>query len=94
VIDVLTVPDGFEQSVREPERQDVECSLLAQEVVDAEDLGLVERGVQRGVEVTGGAPERRSVPNGFSMMILDRSTSPARAIRSTTSSAALGGTLR
>ena len=36
----------------------------------------------------------RSVPNGFSMMIRLRSTSPASASSWTTASAALGGTLR
>ncbi len=38
--------------------------------------------------------ESRSVPNGFSMMIRDRSTSPAASSWAITSSAALGGTLR
>ncbi len=36
----------------------------------------------------------RSVPNGFSMMIRDRSTSPASASICTTLRRALGGTLR
>ncbi len=36
----------------------------------------------------------RSVPNGFSMMIRARSTSPASPSIRTTGSAALGGTLR
>ena len=38
--------------------------------------------------------DSRSVPNGFSMMIRDRSTRPASSSWWTTSSAALGGTLR
>ena len=38
VVDVLAVPDGFEEPVGEPEGQDVLGRLLAQEVVDAEDL--------------------------------------------------------
>ena len=37
---------------------------------------------------------RRSVPNGFSMMIRDRSARPASPRVRTTSSAAHGGTLR
>ena len=37
---------------------------------------------------------QRSVPNGFSMMIRDRSASPAWLSVRTTPSAALGGTLR
>ena len=36
----------------------------------------------------------RSVPNGFSMMIRARSTSPASSSVRTTASAAVGGTLR
>ena len=50
VRDVLTVPDRFEQPVGEPERQDVERGFLPEEVVDAEDLALVERGVEHVVE--------------------------------------------
>ncbi len=38
--------------------------------------------------------DSRSMPNGFSMMIRDRSTSPASPSWWTTSSAAFGGTLR
>jgi hypothetical protein len=45
VADVLAVPDRLEQPVREPEREDVVDRLLAQEVVDAEHLRLVEDGV-------------------------------------------------
>ncbi len=37
---------------------------------------------------------RRSVPNGFSMTIRERSASPARSSVRTTDSAAPGGTLR
>ena len=36
----------------------------------------------------------RSVPNGFSMMIRERSTSPASAKRRTADRAAPGGTLK
>jgi hypothetical protein len=53
VVDVDAVPDGLEQSVGEPEGQDVERRLLAQEVVDPEDLLLGEGLVQRGVELLG-----------------------------------------
>src|SRR5262249_60703244 len=52
--DVPTVPDRLEQAVGEPERQDVVHRLLAEEVVDPEDLRLAEMRVQRGVERTGG----------------------------------------
>jgi hypothetical protein len=38
VVDEVAVPDRFEQPVGEAERQDVLRRLLAQEVVDAEDL--------------------------------------------------------
>ena len=42
VVDVVPVPDGLEEPVGEAEGQDVLRRLLAQEVVDAEDLLLVE----------------------------------------------------
>ena len=50
VIDEVAVPDRLEQPVREPEREDVLRGLLAEEVVDAEDLLLVEHLVQLRVE--------------------------------------------
>ena len=52
--------------------------LLAEEVVDAEDLLLGEDLVDRVVELAGA--DSRSVPNGFSMMIREPSTSPASPI--------------
>ena len=48
--DVVPVPDRFEQAVGEAEREDVLRGLLAEEVVDAEDLLLVEHLVQLRVE--------------------------------------------
>ena len=50
MIDVLTIPDGFEQTVAESEGEDVERGLLAEEVVDAEDLFLGEGLVQGCVQ--------------------------------------------
>lgn len=50
VIDEIAVPDRFEETVREPEREDVLGRLLAQEVVDPEDLLLGEPAVDRRVE--------------------------------------------
>ena len=50
VVDVVAVPDRLEQSVGEPEGQDVQRGLLPQEVVDAEDLLLGEGRMERGVE--------------------------------------------
>ena len=48
--DVLGRPDRLEQPVREPEREDVLHVLLAEEVVDPEDLLLAEDRVQARVE--------------------------------------------
>ena len=42
VIDVLTCPDRLEDAVREPQDQDVLHRLLAEVVIDAEDLVLAE----------------------------------------------------
>ena len=75
VRDVLAVPDGLEQAVGEPEGEDVERGFLAEEVVDAEDLPLVE-GL-RAAPALSSTALARSVPNGFSMMMRARSASPA-----------------
>jgi hypothetical protein len=91
VVDVVAVPDRLEQAVGEPERQDVLRRLLAEEVVDPEDLLLGEGLVQGVVERLALS---RSVPNGFSITIRDRSTRPAASSTRTTGSAALGGTER
>ena len=50
VIDVVTVPDRLEEAVGETEGQYVLGRLLAQEVVDPEDLFLVEEPVDQVVE--------------------------------------------
>ena len=50
VVDVVAVPDRLEEPVGEAEGQDVLGGLLAQEVVDAEDLLLGEDLVQPGVQ--------------------------------------------
>ena len=42
VVDVVAVPDRLEHAVREPQREDVLHRLLAEVVVDPEDLRLVE----------------------------------------------------
>ena len=64
VVDVVAVPERLEQPVGEAERQDVLDGLLAQVVVDAEDLALVEDAQHAAVELLG---LREVVPNGFSM---------------------------
>ena len=53
VVDEVAVPDRLEQAVGEAERQDVLRRLLAEEVVDAEDLVLAEDLVQLGVQRHG-----------------------------------------
>jgi len=50
VVDVVAVPDRLEQPVGEPEGQDVLGRLLAQEVVDPEDLFLA--SVPKGFSIT------------------------------------------
>ena len=54
VVDVVAVPDRLEHAVREPEREDVLDRLLAQEVVDAEDVALGKRRVEDAVQLAGG----------------------------------------
>ena len=61
VLDVVGVPDGLEEAVGEAQGEDVLRRLLAEEVVDAQDLALVEVLVQHRVELPRGrevAPER------------------------------------
>ena len=50
VVDEIAVPDRLEQAVAEAEGEDVLRRLLAEEMVDAEDLVLGEHFVQRVVE--------------------------------------------
>ena len=50
MIDEIAVPDRLEQAVGETEREDVLRRLLAEEMIDAEDLVLGEDLVQRLVE--------------------------------------------
>ena len=54
VVDVAPVPDRLEDAVGEAEDEDVLDRLLAQVVVDPEDLRFLEGRVQRGVELAGG----------------------------------------
>ena len=64
VVDELAVPDRLEDPVREAQREQVLDRLLAEVVVDPEDLALLE--VARGSPRSAARAERRSVPNGFS----------------------------
>jgi hypothetical protein len=91
VVNEVAVPDWLEQSIPETEGEDVLRRLLTQEVVDAEDLILGKDLVQLAFSATA---LFKSVPNGFSMMMRERSTRPASANRRTADKAALGGTLR
>jgi hypothetical protein len=50
---VVAVPQRFEHPVGEAQRQDVVDRFLAQEVVDAKDLGLFKIGDDGGVEFLG-----------------------------------------
>ena len=50
VVDVVAIPDRLEDAVGEAEHQNVLHRLFAQVVIDAEDLALVEDGVDLVVE--------------------------------------------
>ena len=78
--------------LREAQGQDVLHRLLAEEVVDAEDLRLVEDARAR-VALSARA-EARSVPNGFSMIIRARSVEAAAPSISTMPAPRRGGTDR
>ena len=84
----MPVPRRLEQPVGEAEREDVLHRLLAEEVVDPEDLRLIE-GV---VSTTSSCPAvARSVPNGFSATSRERSTRSSLASISTVPDTADGG---
>ena len=51
VVDVVSVPDGFEDAVGEAKDQDVLDRFLTQIVVDAEDLALVKDGIDALVQI-------------------------------------------
>lgn len=53
VVDILGVPQGFEDRVAEAHDQDVLHGLLAEVMVDPEDLALVEVGAQHVVDMAG-----------------------------------------
>ncbi len=60
-LDIVPIPQGFEQGVGEAEHQQVLDRLLAEEVIDAKDRRLVVVPVQDLVELAGArevAPER------------------------------------
>ena len=65
VVDELAVPDRLEDAVGEPQHQQVLHRLLAEVVVDAEDLLSSKRSAISALSVAGA---RRSCPNGFSMI--------------------------
>ena len=51
VIDPVAVPDRFEQPIGEAERHDALDRVLAEKVVDPEDLVLVQRALDDGVQL-------------------------------------------
>jgi hypothetical protein len=53
VLDVVPVPDRFEKRVREPEVQEVLHRLLAEVMVDPEDVVLRERAAKNLIELAG-----------------------------------------
>ena len=92
VVDEVAVPDRLEQPVGEAEREDVLRRLLAQEMIDAEDLVLVEDLVQLGVQrhracQIGAERLFHDDPGALDEAGLRRAGAPP-------TSAAFGGTLR
>ena len=92
VVDVLTRPERLEDPVREPEREHVLDRLLAEVVVDAEDLVLAEVASSSWFSRRA---EARSVPNGFSTITRPQPELERRSPISRASVAiAFGGTAR
>ena len=82
VVDGVAVPDALEDGVAEAEDEDVLDGLLAQIVVDAEDLRFVEDAVDDAVQLAGRrqvVPERLldddagAVARSASLQAVDRS---------------------
>ena len=76
MVDVIAVPDRLEQSIGEPQNEDVLDRLLSEIVVDAIELVFVEDSEQIILSLRADA---RSVPNGFSMMIRRQEPFSSRA---------------
>ena len=76
VVDVLAVPQRLEDRVAEAEHQDVLDRLLAEVVVDAEALALVEDARPPGR--CSARAESRSRPNGFSITTRDQGAAVRR----------------
>ena len=91
MVDEIAVPDRLEQAVGEAEREDVLRRLLAEEMVDAENLVLGEHLMQPALSAIALS---RSVPNGFSMMMREPLARSASLSILIADSAAFGGTLR
>ncbi len=53
IVNVVAVPDRLEDAVGEAEDEEILHSLLAEVVIDAEDLALLEDGVDLMVELAG-----------------------------------------
>ena len=51
MVDPVAIPDRLEQAVGEAERHDALDRVLAEEMVDAEDLVLVQRAQDVGIEL-------------------------------------------
>ena len=89
VVDVLAVPERLEEAVREAEDEEVLDRLLAEVVIDAEDLRLGERAAR--CESFSSRALARSWPNGFSMMTRVQGPPVRSAAASATSAGVLAG---
>ena len=78
VVDVVAIPDVFEDAVGEPEDEDVLHCLFAEIVVDAEDLVFGEDLVDLVGELA--RADSRSWPKGFSMMVRTQPVSSVRGL--------------
>ena len=89
--DVLAVPDRLQDRVGEAQVGDVHHRLLAEVMVDAQDLLLVEHFAELGVELAG---RSESWPKGFSITTWAFSVRPASPSPWTTVANSEGGISR
>src|ERR1017187_6602437 len=73
-LDIMAVPECFGERVREAKDQHVVHRPLAEEVIDAENTGLVEDGEEDFIQLQGGS---HVMPEGF----FDDDSRTASAIR-------------
>ena len=89
--DVFAIPERLQEGIGEAEIQEVLHRLLAEKMIDAEDMRLVEHPPQATIQRLR---RRKSRPSGFSTTTRAPRAQPEAPSRATTSPNRLGGIAR